>query len=107
MPAIHIRCNHDEVAQMSQLFSKNGGDVQQASRKVKSAQETLSGGDWIGVGADKFTQEMENDVNPALARLSSALEEASRMTRQAGQLMQEADEEMSRTININISIRRG
>jgi WXG100 family type VII secretion target len=105
MPAIHIRIDHDQVGQMAQMFSKNSSDIQQVARKVKSAQETLSGGDWIGVGETKFTQEMENDVNPALARLSSALEEASKMTKQAGKIMEEADEEMSRSINVNITIR--
>jgi WXG100 family type VII secretion target len=102
MPAQHIRCDHDQVKQMGSMFSRQSSDIQQVSRKVKAAQDTLSGGDWIGVGAKKFTSEMENDVNPALAKLSAALEEASKVVKQAGQIMEQADEEASRVIVIVI-----
>jgi hypothetical protein len=47
---------------------------------------------------------MENDVLPALSRLSSAFEAANRVTRQISQIMEEADEEMSRLFQLVFGI---
>lgn len=100
MPAVIIRCDYDGVSQMSQMFRQNGSDLEQVNRKLKAAQETLEGGDWIGKGATAFYNEMNNDVNPAMKKLAAAMEEASRIVQQAGQIFEQADDEASRVIII-------
>lgn len=100
MPAVIIRCDYDGVKQMSQMFRKSGSEISQVNKKIKAAQETLEGGDWIGQGAKAFYAEMNNEINPAMKKLASAMEEASRVVQQAGQIFEQADDEASRVIII-------
>jgi WXG100 family type VII secretion target len=100
MPAVIIRCDYDGVKQMGQMFRKNGSEIAQVNKKVKAAQEALEGGDWIGQGAKAFYNEMNSEINPAMRKLASAMEEASKIVQQAGQIFEQADEEASRVIII-------
>ena len=61
---IKIRFDYDELGQMSKMFAAQGSEIAGVNRKIKAAQATLEGGDWIGKGAKAFSQEMNNDVNP-------------------------------------------
>lgn len=74
--------------------------MQTTTRRISRQVDVLQSGDWIGVGADRFYAEMENDVLPALTRLASALELAERASRQIGRIFEEADEEMSRLFEL-------
>lgn len=95
MPAVQIRIDHDQMGQISQIFSAQNAAVAGVNKKLKSAQETLQSGDWIGKGADAFYKEMEGEINPAMKRLEQAMEEAARVTKQIGQIMNDAEEESS------------
>jgi WXG100 family type VII secretion target len=107
MPAVIIRCDYDGVKQMSQTFRQNGSELAQVNKKLKSAQDTLEGGDWIGQGAKAFYNEMNSEVNPAMQKLAAAMEEASKIVQQAGSIFEQADDEASRTIVIDINISIG
>jgi WXG100 family type VII secretion target len=96
MPAPIIRIDLDTLSRIAASFSSGSADIQQMLRRVNQQVGTLRSGDWIGVGATKFYDEMENDVVPALTRLAAALESADRITRQIKQIMEGADDEMSR-----------
>jgi WXG100 family type VII secretion target len=93
MPSVQIRIDHDQVGKISQLFSAQSSAIAGVNKKLKSAQETLEGGDWIGKGAKAFFKEMESEINPAMKRLKQALDEASKVTSQVGRIMVEAEEE--------------
>jgi WXG100 family type VII secretion target len=95
MPSVQIRIDHDQMGQISQVFSAQNSAIAGVNNKLKSAQETLQNGDWIGKGADAFYKEMEGDVNPAMKRLEQAMEEAAHVTKQIGQIMNGAEEESS------------
>ena len=77
-----IRFDYDELWQMAKIFGAQWAALGQVNRKIKEAQSTLEGGDWIGKGAKAFFQEMNNDVNPSMKRLAKAMEEASNITQQ-------------------------
>jgi WXG100 family type VII secretion target len=65
------------------------------NRRIKSAQGTLEGGDWIGEGAKKFFAEMEQQVNPSMKRLEQSLADAYRKTQEIARIMKQAEDEAS------------
>jgi len=93
MPAFQIRIAYDEMGQVAKTFSKNAEDVAQTIQRIKAAQDTLTQGDWIGMGADKFQGEMEDSINPSMQGLQQAMEEASKVSQDISKVMHEADEE--------------
>jgi WXG100 family type VII secretion target len=98
MSAPHIRCDHDALGQVSQMFSKQSSEIAGVNKKLKSAMETLEGGDWIGRGATAFFQEMNDAINPSMQRLQEALDEASSTTKEISKTMEDADDEAQRVI---------
>lgn len=101
MPAATIRSDQDELAQIGQTFSKASSAIAGVNRKIKSSQDTLEGGDWIGKGATAFFKEMNSDVFPAMKRLESAMSEAARITKQVAKLMKQAEDDASRLFRIS------
>lgn len=106
MPNIKIRIDYDQMQQMTQMFSAQGSAIAGINRKIKAAQSTLEGGDWIGKGAKAFFQEMNSDVNPSMKRLEKAMEEAARITKQIHKIMHQTEDECSK-IFIRISTYSG
>lgn len=100
MPAVQIRIAHDEMGQVAKTFQKNADDIASVHSRIKSAQDKLADGDWIGKGADKFQGEMESSINPSLQGLQQAMEEASKVSGDISKIMHEADEEAGSTIVI-------
>lgn len=95
MPAATIRSDQDELAKIGQSFSKASDAIAGVNQKIKSSQDTLEGGDWIGRGASAFFKEMNGDVNPAMKRLETSLGEAARTLNQIAKLMKQAEDEAS------------
>ena len=106
MPNIKIRCDYDQMQQIAKIFTAQGSAIAGINRKIKAAQATLEGGDWIGKGAKAFVQEMNSEVNPSMKRLEKAMEEAAQITKQISQVMQQAEEESSK-IFINVQFGPG
>lgn len=100
MSAPHIRCDHDQIQKISSQFSAQSSAIAGINRKLKSAQATLEGGDWIGRGATQFLKEMNNEINPAMKRLQTAMDEAAKVTKQVSQAFKDAEEESSRILII-------
>jgi WXG100 family type VII secretion target len=104
MPSIQIRCDYDQVNQIASMFTAQGSAIAGVNKKIKAAQQTLEGGDWIGKGATAFFQEMNNEVNPSMKRLEKAMEEAASITKQIHNVMHQAEEESSKIlVTINVS----
>jgi len=95
MPSDKVRSDFDELAKIGQLFNAQSSAIGGTNNRIKSAQGTLQGGDWIGEGAKKFFAEMEQQVNPSMKRLELSLADAYRKTQQIVQLMKQAEDEAS------------
>jgi WXG100 family type VII secretion target len=80
---------------MSQAFNQQADAIAKMNQTLKSCQETLQGGDWIGQGANAFQQEMNGQVMPSLGRLQKALTEAARLTAQMSQIIKQAEQDAS------------
>ena len=100
MPSAKIRADYDQLAQFSQIFSQQNSDLAKTNKQIKSAQDTLQGGEWIGQGASAFYKEMDGEVNPSLKRLENAMAEAANITNQISKVMKEAEDESSTILAI-------
>src|SRR3990172_4002341 len=96
MPSPKIRVDHDAMGVVGRSFAKAAEATGNTLRQLKSAMGVLNGGDWIGQGANKFYQEMDSDVLPAVQRLTSGLAEGAKVSEQISQLMKQAEEEAAR-----------
>lgn len=95
MIAGRLRCHYDEMTKISQMFKQQEDAIKQVNRRLKSQQGTLQGGEWIGKGATKFFQEMNNEIMPSMTRLEKAMGQAAQVTRQIHSIMHQAEDEAS------------
>lgn len=95
MASSQVRGNYEDLNKMSQAFNQQADAIAKMNQTLKSCQETLQGGDWIGQGANAFQQEMNGQVMPSLGRLQKALTEAARLTAQMSQIIKQAEQDAS------------
>ena len=95
MAAETVRSDYDQLKSSASTFKSQAEAIDKMNRDVRSAMDTLVGGDWMGEGARKFFAEMNDSVLPTLKRLHAALDEASRKTTQISQVMKEAENQAS------------
>jgi WXG100 family type VII secretion target len=100
MGAPQVRSDYDQLKNIQKSFSAQAENVAKSTQNIRSVMDKLQGGDWIGEGAQKFYQEMNDQVLPTMNRLNKALQEASRATAQISQLMKKAEEEASGILHI-------
>lgn len=93
--ADEIRADYDTLERLAGQFASQSQAIQQVLRQVKGRVSSLERGGWIGEGAKSFYAEMNDEVLPASQRLQQALEEASRVTRDISQTIQQAEDEAS------------
>lgn len=91
--ADEIRADYDRLEQVASNFANQAQAIQQTLQNVRGSMDPLESGGWIGRGSDSFFTEMQSDVMPANERLQQALDEASRVTKQIIQTVQQAEEE--------------
>jgi WXG100 family type VII secretion target len=70
--ARRVQLRYDELRAMVKQFRDEGEDIAKLQVKTLDRVRDLHK-DWEGEGSEKFSKEMENDLLPALSRLSKAL----------------------------------
>jgi WXG100 family type VII secretion target len=85
--------NYDQLQGFMKAFETEAEEIQALTKNTSSRVESLHGGEWIGRGADKFFNEMQSEVLPAMNRLVQALGTASQVTRQIAETFHSAEEE--------------
>ena len=100
MAAPRIRVDYEQINQVSKKFANNSDGIGTINQKVARQVEVLRGGHWIGRGATAFYQEMDNEILPALKRLSEAFGMADRVTQGIIQVMHETDEEIANLLQL-------
>ncbi|MGD0003968.1 MAG: WXG100 family type VII secretion target [Anaerolineaceae bacterium] len=94
MASDRFQAKYDELDQLSGMFSNGAGQVGETMGKLKQAIENIRD-KWIGEGSQKFQQEMESEVLPALGKLQSALNEGASRTKQMAQLIHDHEQQAS------------
>jgi WXG100 family type VII secretion target len=88
-----IQANYDELGQISAQFAQQGDRTLELGRQVYNCMSQLQNGGWIGVGANRFYNEMESLVLPGLERLVNALHTSSTQTQRIAQILRAAEEQ--------------
>jgi WXG100 family type VII secretion target len=78
---------------MENKFVQMADVVQELANKIKSGDNSLRQGGWVGRGSDAFYSEMDSLVMPAIARLQRALEEGGQALNRIARIFDEAEEE--------------
>ncbi|MCU0499921.1 MAG: WXG100 family type VII secretion target [Anaerolineae bacterium] len=89
-----ISIHYEQMTQIAKLLSKQEEQISQFIQKFQTQVETLRQG-WIGMGAEKFFDEMETDFLPRLKRLSLALDESQRGVNTIIETFAQAEEQAS------------
>ncbi len=97
-----VQLNYDELRTAVKKFRNEGEDVVHMHSSLRSRVHDLHK-DWVGEGADKFFNEMENDLLPALTRLSRALFYAQDVLHKIIQTIQAFDEDTVGYFKIDFS----
>ena len=85
--------NYEQLQQIMKMFSSEAEEINGLQKQTQSRVEDLHGGNWIGKGADKFFDEMQSEVLPALRRLAAGLQEAAQVTQRILDTYRQAEEE--------------
>ncbi len=87
-----VQLNYDELNSIIKNFHDEGEDITQLLSTTRQRVQELRS-EWIGDAADKFFDEMEHDLLPALLRLSQALFISQDVLSQITKTIHAADEE--------------
>jgi WXG100 family type VII secretion target len=96
-----VRGDYQQLNEIAQTFSRQTDSVRTLAQSVRAAKTALENGDWVGKSADTFYKEMDGVVLPALDRLVSALESASRTTQQISRVIRQAEDDAAAVLRGN------
>ena len=96
MPAEVIQAKYEMLTDIASRFGQQGEATSQYVVRMRERMSALQDGGWEGQGAQAFFTEVENEVLPALGRLSSALTESRLVTLQIIRILRAAEEEGAR-----------
>jgi len=85
--------NYDQVQGFVKSFKAEADDIQALAKDTSSRANALHGDGWVGQGADKFIEEMNGEILPAMERLVQALNTASEMAQKISETYSQAEEE--------------
>ena len=92
MPNNSFQLNFDEMATIAKSFKDEGEDMARLHAETRQRVRDLYK-EWVGEGAEKFFEEMEAKLLPALHRLSLALFHTQDISNDIMKIIQGADEE--------------
>ncbi len=87
-----VQVNYDEMENIIKLMQSEENELRALLQQTKGKVESLHGNQWVGQGADKFFNEMEGTVLPAMGRMVQALDIAGNVAKQIIHTIHSADE---------------
>ncbi|MER2513743.1 MAG: WXG100 family type VII secretion target, partial [Nitrosomonas ureae] len=93
MAAPIIQADYDRLAEVARQFGRNAEAASTLQGQAQRSAQALRAGGWEGRGSAAFFAEMDDEIAPALQRLTSALRQAQDVSGQIGHLMRQAEEE--------------
>lgn len=96
MPAKVIQANYPELDNIAALFSQQSDETTNLFQSIQRHLELLQRYGWVGKGAEAFYDEMQQEVLPAMRRLTNALNDASLSTQRVQKLLRDAEDEAAR-----------
>jgi WXG100 family type VII secretion target len=93
MASHKIQCDYNQLGDHAKKFKAESDQTKQLFQAVNNVVQQLEGGDWIGEGAKKFFEEMQDLTNPGIDRLVNALEDASSAAQKVSDALSQAENE--------------
>jgi len=91
-----VQVRYDELDAVATNFQGVSHAVADVARHVSGSVQPLRAGGWQGAAATAFFAEIEAEIQPALQRLSAALDEAASVTRSINANLRGAEEEAAK-----------
>jgi WXG100 family type VII secretion target len=88
-----VQMKYEELEQIATRLAEWSSRTQAAAQKWRQQFQVLQGGGWIGRGFDKFADESESELMPAMKKLDDVLDQVANIIRQSVERMQQAEEE--------------
>lgn len=88
---------------LSQLTKLLNGVQEQAFAPLKAIVGQVTGGVWIGKGADAFVDELSSLMIPGVGRVIEHISKTSSNIQTAKEIIQRADEEVDRLVQSRLS----
>lgn len=85
--------NYDQLQMFIKAFDSEAEEIMALNKLTNGKVEDLHGGGWVGRGSDRFFNEMQGEILPAMNRLVQALQTASQITREIAEIFNQAEEE--------------
>jgi len=89
-----IQYQYDQLEGLIREFQDVSSDLQQTANKITQKKEALRGGGWKGKGAEKFYQEMDDIILPALKRSHTAMDTAGDRIRKMSDQMKAMEDQL-------------
>jgi WXG100 family type VII secretion target len=91
--------NYDDMNNIVKSLKAEEEEMMNLLKNTKSRVESLHGNQWVGEAADRFFNEMEQMVLPAMARLARALGVGADVAQEIMNTIRQADEETQSYFN--------
>lgn len=93
MAAAKIKANYEQLQDIAKIFGENEEMLGQMADDIGQQVETLRSGDWEGVGAKNFYDEMDNMIKPAVMKLLRAMNAAQKTANDIAKTMKQAEDD--------------
>lgn len=103
MSAPRVRSDYAQLAQIAQTFGTAAAQHRALLHQLTQAKNVLQGGEWLGLGANKFYTELEILVFPALQRLIDSLQQTQQATTQMSQVLKQAEADAAACFRLSAS----
>ena len=91
--------NYDDMNKIVKSLKAEEDEIMNLLKLTKSKADALHGNQWVGDAADRFFNEMEQVVLPAVARLANALGVGADIANEIMNTIRQADEETQSFFN--------
>lgn len=99
MPIKLRRIQYDDMSTIVQRFRTEQQEIDALHKQLKGKVDSLHNNQWVGEGSDKWFNEMETQVLPAIQRLAGALGHAGDVANKIAALIRRHDEETKNFFN--------
>ena len=93
------KLNYDDMNNIVGKFRSEAQEIDGMLKQTRGKVESLHNNQWVGQGADKFFNEMEQSVIPATGRLVDALNHAGDVAQKIADTIRRFDEETKSFFN--------
>jgi len=91
--------NYDDMNGIVKTLKAEEDEIMNLMKQTKNKVDHLHGNQWVGEAADRFFNEMEQVVLPAMARLARALGVGADVAQEIMNTIRQADEETQSYFN--------